>query len=98
MGPPMTAYRWRSAQNKGPSRLERRALQRRWGARDRAGAQSGVLLRQLHEARKFQLAFRDLLGPDHDLLGVLPLEDQTGYGRRTRFDAVGELVVLAVEL
>src|SRR3954462_14382553 len=95
----MPAQRVRSAPTQGPPRLKRRAMQGRWGARDGALVpQRGVLLRQLHEARKLQLALRDLLGPDHDLLGVLPLEDQTGYGRGTGLDAVGELVVLAVEL
>src|SRR3954466_7125400 len=99
MGPQMPAHRLRSAQSEGPPRLKRRAMQGRWGARDGALVpQRGVLLRQLHEARKLQLAVRDLLGPDHDLLGVLPLEDQTRNGRRTGLDAVGKLVVLAVEL
>src|ERR1700743_3355768 len=55
-------------------------------------------LRQLHEVRELQLAFRDLLRPDRDVLAVLPLEHQAGDVTGTRLDAVRELVVLAVEL
>src|SRR5262249_54983768 len=57
-----------------------------------------ALLRQLHEIRKLQLALGDRLGPDRDLLAVLPLEHEACHRAGTRLDAMGELVVLAVEL
>src|ERR1700753_651381 len=52
----------------------------------------------LDEARELQLSLRDLFRPDRNLLAVLPLQHEAGDQALAVFQAMGEVIVLAVEL
>src|SRR5215475_5588870 len=53
---------------------------------------------ELDEARELDVGLGDVLGPDRDLLAVLPLQHQAGDQALAVFDRMGERIVLAVEL
>src|SRR4051795_4651453 len=55
-----------------------------------------LVRRDLDEARKLDLGLGDFRGPDADLRAVLPLQHQAGDQPLAVFQAVGELVILAV--
>src|ERR1700761_1272770 len=54
--------------------------------------------RNLDEARELQCSVRDCRRPHAHLLAILPLQHQAGDQTLAVFEAMGEFVVLAIEL